>query len=329
MFKVFHRNTFISPVRNKGGESLFVAIIACALVSLVGLSLTKLHNASFRSLLSSEATMQAQHYAKTKMDYLVFCGYNRLATQGKTTINDTTYKDDVVLGTVAIDSNGVSRRTVTVNVYNEDENAPRASLSQVFYSNDANRFVVNGSSTTNSISLNYDSTKDKLYAKVDGNEKLLGGISVPSGTVLSWYGNIANIPDGFVLCDGNNGTPDLRDRFIVGAGSAYSLGAVGGATHIQLSWNEMPSHSHTRGTMEIWGNFGGTDVQGGYWGNGSFYVSSYGNYNDYGGSYHSNYGSTMSFNASRTWSGETSYAGSNWAHENRPPYYALYYIMKL
>lgn len=51
----------------------------------------------------------------------------------------------------------------------------------------------------------------------------------PSGSILLWYGSIASIPAGYVLCNGANGTPDLRDRFIVGAGSTYAVGANGGA----------------------------------------------------------------------------------------------------
>lgn len=265
--------------------------------------------------------MQAQHYAKTKMDYLVFCGYNSLAAQGKTAINDTTYKDAVVLGTVATDSNGVSRRTVTVNVYNEDENAPRATLSQVFYSNDANRFVVNGSSTANAISLHYDSSNDRLYAKVDGNEKSLGGV-IPAGTILPWYGNPNSIPSGFALCNGSNGTPDLRDRFLVGAGSSYSLGATGGANTVTLNTNQIPSHAHSRGTMEITGQI----WAGWMGGNGAFKTIGHAGASGDGNAWVND---KMDFYASRTWTGVTSYVGGSQAHENRPPYYALYYIMKL
>lgn len=53
---------------------------------------------------------------------------------------------------------------------------------------------------------------------------------VPSGTILLWSGSQATIPTGYVLCDGNNSSPDLRDRFIVGAGSTYAVDATGGAT---------------------------------------------------------------------------------------------------
>lgn len=158
-----------------GAESIFVAIITCVLVSLMGVSLSRMQNASFQSLFSSEATMQAQHYAKTKMDYLVFNGYNKLAEQPKTIINDSEFKDAVILGTISTDANGISCRTVTVSVYRDNETYPRARLQQFFYSNDANKFVTNGSSATSSVSMNYDKDNDKLYALVDGEEKSLGG----------------------------------------------------------------------------------------------------------------------------------------------------------
>lgn len=59
--------------------------------------------------------------------------------------------------------------------------------------------------------------------------------ALPSGTILLWSGAIVDIPSGFVLCDGNNGTPDLRDRFVVGAGNTYAVDANGGAVN----------HNHT------------------------------------------------------------------------------------
>ncbi len=54
--------------------------------------------------------------------------------------------------------------------------------------------------------------------------------SVPSGVIALWSGSIASIPSGWVLCNGSNGSPDLRDKFIVGAGSTYAVAATGGAT---------------------------------------------------------------------------------------------------
>jgi len=58
---------------------------------------------------------------------------------------------------------------------------------------------------------------------------------LPTGIITLWYGAIGNIPSGWVLCDGNNSTPDLRNNFIVGAGDTYAVGANGGAIN----------HNHT------------------------------------------------------------------------------------
>lgn len=52
---------------------------------------------------------------------------------------------------------------------------------------------------------------------------------VPAGCILAWSGLEADIPDGFYVCDGANSTPDLRDRFVVGAGLNYTIGATGGS----------------------------------------------------------------------------------------------------
>ena len=57
---------------------------------------------------------------------------------------------------------------------------------------------------------------------------------------MMWSGSIADIPTGWQLCDGTNGTPDLRDRFVIGAGSNdYAVGTTGGYTDTTL-----PSHAH-------------------------------------------------------------------------------------
>lgn len=232
-----------------GAESIFVAIITCVLVSLMGVSLSKLQNASFQSLFSSEATMQAQHYAKTKMDYLVFNGYNSLTNQSKTAINNSDFKDEVDIGSISTDTNGISHRTVKVSVYKGDEALPRASLEQVFYSNDANKYVRNGSSATSNISLNYDKDNDKLYAMVDGEEKSLGGGGgVPIGTVIAWASNTTPTEGGVWLeCNGQscssypalvnvlgkNTVPDYRGRFLEGADTAGTVKEAG-----------LPDHAH-------------------------------------------------------------------------------------
>lgn len=69
--------------------------------------------------------------------------------------------------------------------------------------------------------------------------------SVPAGVILLWSGSIASIPTGWLLCNGTSGTPDLRDRFVVGAGSTYAVGATGGATSVTLATTNLPSHTHS------------------------------------------------------------------------------------
>ena len=68
---------------------------------------------------------------------------------------------------------------------------------------------------------------------------------IPSGIILLWSGSIASIPSGWVLCNGANSTPDLRDRFVVGAGTTYAVNATGGANTVTLDATMIPSHTHT------------------------------------------------------------------------------------
>lgn len=61
-----------------------------------------------------------------------------------------------------------------------------------------------------------------------------------SGMIVIWSGSEASIPAGFVLCNGSNGTPDLRNDFVVGAGQTYAVGATGGSNTIST----VPAHTH-------------------------------------------------------------------------------------
>ncbi|NCA81328.1 MAG: hypothetical protein EOM72_01090 [Opitutae bacterium] len=79
--------------------------------------------------------------------------------------------------------------------------------------------------------------------KVD--TKFAGHGTVPVGAILMWSGTTNTIPDGWSLCNGQNGTPDLRDRFIMGAGNHYGVSATGGVASVTLSTNQLPPHSHT------------------------------------------------------------------------------------
>lgn len=68
---------------------------------------------------------------------------------------------------------------------------------------------------------------------------------VPSGAIVMWSGTIASIPSGWVLCDGNNGTPDLRDKFVMGAPAGENPGPGGGSHTKTLTEANLPPHTHT------------------------------------------------------------------------------------
>lgn len=149
-----------------------------------------------------------------------------------------------------------------------------------------------------------------------------GGFAlVPSGGIIMWSGSVVSIPAGWLLCDGSSGTPDLRDRFVVGAGGAYAVGATGGADSVTLTKAQMPSHTHT-GTTSTNGahnhnvSVQAANIQDGQRDN-SFFRGD-------GGL--TTYTTTTNGDHSHTFT--TASTGGGSSHENRPPYYALAYIMK-
>jgi hypothetical protein len=145
---------------------------------------------------------------------------------------------------------------------------------------------------------------------------------VPSGVIVMWSGSIATIPTGWFLCNGGNGTPDLRDRFIVGAGSSYAVAATGGSsdaivvahTHtFSATTNSDGNHNHGLATSDNSGAGSGGNPDA------NTFVSSGGFFK--GETY---FAGTHSHSVS----GTTASAGSSGTNANLPPYYALAYIMK-
>lgn len=145
--------------------------------------------------------------------------------------------------------------------------------------------------------------------KVDGPVEA-GTLEVPgclaAGSIAMWAGDPHSIPEGWALCDGSNGTPDLRDLFLVGVGddrqgNAYRYGDEGGADTVALESSQIPAHHHG---MDV------PDEQQQYLaGNPSW-------------------GDEVAYALSGL-AQDTDPAGEGKAHENRPPYCALYFIMKL
>ena len=151
--------------------------------------------------------------------------------------------------------------------------------------------------------------------------------AIPSGLISMWSGTIASIPSGWVLCNGSNSTPDLRNRFIIGAhsdsvGVAYttvtgSNTQTGGTkdaivvshTHTATSTVTDPGHTHPVPTLFQAGSETAVSRSS------------------------SNNGPTISFNTTSNTTGITvattnSTEGSSGTNQNLPPYYALAFIMK-
>lgn len=196
-----------------------------------------------------------------------------------------------------------------------------------------------------------------------GPEKLTPAFSayidqqMPSGGIIMWSGASNNIPDGWALCNGQNGTPDLRGRFIVGAGGSYEVGNTGGQEKVTLTVEQLPTHSHgVSGTADESGThthsdtFTSTGSAGShshsfsYSGAQRTSVSSGSQSTNYvaevsdesgttsssGSHSHSITGSVLSGGAhTHNLSINIDNSGSGLEHENRPPYYALCYIMRL
>lgn len=172
-------------------------------------------------------------------------------------------------------------------------------------------------------------TYDNLYGII-GVSGTNTGTTIPTGMISLWYGSIGSVPTGWYLCDGTNGTPDLRDKFIVGAGSTYSVAATGGATdaivvshtHTATSTSTStvtdPSHYHTSGMPSDYNAFGTAAISatnqkaGTGTATTSPITSSVAT------------GITVATSTSTT----NASAGVSGTNANLPPYYALAYVMK-
>ena len=149
-------------------------------------------------------------------------------------------------------------------------------------------------------------TYDNLYGIIGATPP--AATPIPTGGIFLWSGSIGSIPAGYVLCNGNNSTPDLRDRFIVGAGSTYAVNATGGsADAVVVSHNHTltdPGHLHTI--------LGQQELPGG------------------GSGFNANAAPNLSSQNTQTnTTGITlASAGVSGTNANLPPYYALCYIMK-
>lgn len=123
--------------------------------------------------------------------------------------------------------------------------------------------------------------------------------AIPIGGIILWSGSTSIIPTNWALCDGNNGTPNLTDRFVIGAGGSYNVGVTGGEATVTLTISEIPAHAH-------------------------------------GFAYQKHQASDTGQSQADCWKAQTSgfttntsQTGGGNSHNNMPPYYALAYIMRI
>jgi microcystin-dependent protein len=159
---------------------------------------------------------------------------------------------------------------------------------------------------------------DNLYGIIGASPP--AATPIPAGGILLWSGSIGSIPAGYVLCNGNNSTPDLRDRFVVGAGSTYAVDATGGSAdsvvithnHTATSTVTDPGHDHDAITQVSGSSSSGAQFA-----------------NSFSGSVNTT--STQMIQTATTGitvATTTANAGTSGTNANLPPYYALAYIMK-
>ena len=156
--------------------------------------------------------------------------------------------------------------------------------------------------STNTLKATNFSGDGSLLTNITTGQLQGAGIFV-TGMIILWSGAADAIPTGFTLCNGQNNTPDLRGRFVVGfhdSNGDYDVDDTGGAETVTLSIAEMPNHKHDT-TVDNSDLFPATGQK----------TISFGGAGGY---------PATTFTMSNT--------GGGGAHENRPPYYALCYIMK-
>ena len=221
--------------------------------------------------------------------------------------------DSVIRGALGSGGQGIAERTVVTAAGLAKELTARFdnTLSQ-------GTGVLVTSSTVELPGGDPNSAADNITQFLVGVDPAYAGFT-PVGGIIMWSGSIAEISGlaGWRLCDGTNGTPDLRERFIVGAGgdnsgvsgtTGYAPNATGGANSVVLDATQMPPHTHPTANPSVAINGGG----GGY---GSGSGTGLGPIGD---------GATIAASVGGSGSPATTQA-----HENRPPYYALAFIKRI
>ena len=248
-------------------------------------------------------------------------------------LNYTFENDDLGIRSIDVREPSIFQKTVTATsfigpatqVTVEDENVDTECFP--IFSKDSTGNVETKTGTT----LRFNSSNGTLRAeKFSGDGSLLTNIQAGqvqgnsifvTGMIILWSGAEVDIPTGFTLCDGTANTPDLRSRFVVGAGTGgnYSVNDTGGSADATLV-----SHQHSAGSYSAVSNGGHTHTYN--FRSGTERADNDEDHQRNSGSSQYNTGSSGAH--THTISGSSSTEGSSATNANLPPYYALCYIMK-
>ena len=185
-------------------------------------------------------------------------------------------------------------------------------------------------------------------ARLDGSLQVAGriedqtGAVMPVGGIILWSGAADGVPRGWALCDGGEGRPDLRGRFVVGLDPRepeyHAPRLTGGASRVQLNEGEMPSHSHG-GQTDVGGShyhwIEGTDADGlskrqrWIWGDTTVDMGWGGGSNGDPNEMHWRGRVNTDYSGEHSHGFQTNHTGGGNSHENRPPFFVLAYIIKL
>lgn len=198
------------------------AMLATIIFIIIANCFMNLWGNSFTTLTAAKTATQAQAYSDIVSEKIKLEGTDAEEVTTKTKLSEITGNDsdDDWFYTYEIeneteDDNGNIFKVASIKIYKDDENGPR-------------------------------------YSTEIPLSSLGSSFSVPIGGIIAYTGSLNRLPSNFQLCDGTNGTPDLRGRVIIGTGTVfdewgtvtYKLGTIGGERLHKLTINEMPKHSH-------------------------------------------------------------------------------------
>ena len=289
-----------------------------------------------------ETMAQVKNYIDgSSGDYLVNSG--GITSNGTTSLNGTTS----INGQFRL--NGSAGFSGQVFKSNGSTNPPSWQSLGTMSTQDSNGVNITGGSVKTTGDLNVTGA-----LKLDNGVGLSGQVLVSTGSnatpnwgnafvtgmIMLWSGSTGSVPSGWRICDGGGGTPDLRSKFVIGAGSSYAVNATGGNANATLV-----SHSHTastsvatktglNGTLTLLnrgGSSGAQSLMRARSGSVTIATSGQGNFGTgwegEGGSNSSK--ATFALNHNHTASTSVNSSGTSGTNANLPPYYALAYIMRL